>query len=410
MTNESDKAREPTAPASTTVKRLFALSGNQCAFPKCSAAIVDGKTVVGEVCHIKAAKPGGPRYDRTQTATERHSYENLILLCGTHHTVIDADEEAYTVGRILKMKNEHERREPSMSDESASLGAALLIDNSVKSLNQSGGITAQTVTIHNYPQTSEPTRAPASPTGFVSVEPKNGHARFRVPDQPLGVRWDSPSYSDRADQEIFLSAGAAAWLRVIPKSEQNRNWSAKELRDCATKGGNVTLQPFLWTSLNYLRAEDGFGTYAPTGVIEPQPTETSSVAFAFETGEVWSIDTSMLNSNIEKLFFLEIAQAFLKGLHNYGLFLRNLGHEPPFDWVAGLERVKGRRLEFPSPHGAAFGFAGSTCLSDTVSAKGTFDMKDTPGVALRPFFNQIIRKCDAECPKFVTEFIEKWSS
>jgi hypothetical protein len=60
--------------------------------------IVQGDTLVGEICHIKAANPGGPRCDANQTAAERHGYDNLILLCGTHHTVIDDDEEAYTVG------------------------------------------------------------------------------------------------------------------------------------------------------------------------------------------------------------------------------------------------------------------------------------------------------------------------
>jgi hypothetical protein len=86
-----------TRPTDATIKRLFARSGNRCAFPKCPVEI--------EMCHIKAARPGGPRYDPLQSAAERHGYDNLILLCGTHHSVIDDDEEVYTVERLIKMKN-----------------------------------------------------------------------------------------------------------------------------------------------------------------------------------------------------------------------------------------------------------------------------------------------------------------
>src|SRR5262245_10584647 len=97
-------AGEPTSPSQPTLKRLFAKSGNRCAFPKCKAEIVQHETVVGEVCHIKAAGPNGPRHDPQQSAAERHGYDNLILLCGNHHTVVDDDTESFTVDRLLRMK------------------------------------------------------------------------------------------------------------------------------------------------------------------------------------------------------------------------------------------------------------------------------------------------------------------
>src|SRR5260370_30901 len=31
--------------------------------PRCTIQIVHGETIIGEVCHIKAANPNGPRYD-----------------------------------------------------------------------------------------------------------------------------------------------------------------------------------------------------------------------------------------------------------------------------------------------------------------------------------------------------------
>lgn len=102
------KTDGPRAPSDSTIKRLFALSSNKCAFPQCTTALIHGDVVVGEICHIKAAKPGGPRYDENQSNIERHGFENLILMCGTHHTVIDSDEEAYTIERLTKLKSKHE--------------------------------------------------------------------------------------------------------------------------------------------------------------------------------------------------------------------------------------------------------------------------------------------------------------
>jgi hypothetical protein len=123
---------------------------NRCAFPRCTATLFEGTAGVGKICHIKAANPGGPRYDAQQTAAERHGYDNLILLCGRHHDVIDDDEEAYTVGRLRKMKIEHEQRAASIDDAVIDRAAQflidqLLIDQSVTSVNQSGGLTAHTV-------------------------------------------------------------------------------------------------------------------------------------------------------------------------------------------------------------------------------------------------------------------------
>jgi hypothetical protein len=137
---------DPTGPSRPTVKRLFAHSGNRCAFPRCTAALFEGATGIGEICHIKAAKLGGPRYDAQQTPAERHGYDNLFLLCGKHHTVIDDDEEAYTVERLLKMKAEHEQRAAPVDDDAFSDRAAqFLIDQPVISVNQSGGLTAHTI-------------------------------------------------------------------------------------------------------------------------------------------------------------------------------------------------------------------------------------------------------------------------
>lgn len=99
------------SPTLKTVKRLFAVSSNRCAFPACASPLVEESgTVTGEIAHIRAASPNGPRHDPEQAVDERHSFANLILLCGRHHAIIDAEVEDYPVPRLERMKHEHETR------------------------------------------------------------------------------------------------------------------------------------------------------------------------------------------------------------------------------------------------------------------------------------------------------------
>jgi hypothetical protein len=146
---------DPTGPSLPTIKRLFAHSGNCCAFPGCVEEIDHEGTIVGKISHIKAANPGGPRYDPQQTAAERHGYDNLVLLCGKHATVIDdkEKEEVYTVECLIKMKVDHEGRAATVDDDFAERAAQLLFYQPAISVNQAGGVTAHTVnqTINIHP-------------------------------------------------------------------------------------------------------------------------------------------------------------------------------------------------------------------------------------------------------------------
>ena len=137
------------SPSIRDVKRLFALSQNRCAFPSCTVSIAEGASVIGEICHIRAASADGPRYDPSQNDDERHSFGNLILLCANHHKVVDDDVEAYTVQRLLRMKAAHESVGVTLpkSSESGEV-ARTLIDQSVKWSHQSGGLSAHTVNAH----------------------------------------------------------------------------------------------------------------------------------------------------------------------------------------------------------------------------------------------------------------------
>jgi len=90
-----------------TLKRLFALSGNQCSFPDCSKPLVNEENAKdSNICHIEGANPGSERYRAGMTDKERNDYENLILLCVQHHDETN-DVSRYTVDALKKMKADH---------------------------------------------------------------------------------------------------------------------------------------------------------------------------------------------------------------------------------------------------------------------------------------------------------------
>lgn len=92
-------------PSLQTIKRLFAQAGRCCAFPGCPTPIVgENGAIIGEICHIRARNAGGERYDSGQKETERQGYDNLLLLCPTHHRTIDAQPEVFSVELLLDMK------------------------------------------------------------------------------------------------------------------------------------------------------------------------------------------------------------------------------------------------------------------------------------------------------------------
>lgn len=115
-------------PTTPTIKRLFAVSGNRCAFPDCSQFLIDqtsGK-VIGEICHIKARSGGGPRFDSTQANTERNGFGNLVIMCPIHHQIVDADISTYTVERLLEIKQEHESRAVKINEPTDEIAETLL--------------------------------------------------------------------------------------------------------------------------------------------------------------------------------------------------------------------------------------------------------------------------------------------
>lgn len=95
------------APRADTLKVLYALSGNECAYPKCIHPIFnDDGLYVAELCHIEAANKGGPRYNQEQNDEQRNSINNLLFMCHRHHK----ESDFLDVNSLLEIKKNHEIR------------------------------------------------------------------------------------------------------------------------------------------------------------------------------------------------------------------------------------------------------------------------------------------------------------
>lgn len=91
-----------------TIRSLFSSSGNQCAFPGCEHELINHKhQFVAQVCHINAASSGGERYDPELSDEALRGFDNLMIMCYTHHIETN-DVAEYPPDRLRKIKAQHE--------------------------------------------------------------------------------------------------------------------------------------------------------------------------------------------------------------------------------------------------------------------------------------------------------------
>jgi hypothetical protein len=193
------------------------------------------------------------------------------------------------------------------------------------------------------------------------------------------------------------------WFRLISPHDTGKRWTSYDLK--TVLGHGLALQPFLWGSvtgyggLYRLRAEDGIGTCE---LLSQDARETGSVAFAFQTGEIWAIDTWLLAAAPADLVIVDIERIFTQRLQEYAAFLMSLGLQPPYRWIAGLTGIKDRRLQRPPPQGQMWipGSPGAQCLSETVQKEGEYDSQQAPSSPLIPFFKAIFDACGVPRPDY----------
>lgn len=93
---------------------LWGKSGATCSFSDCHRQLVvsanehDPSVTLGEIAHIVAQSPGGPRSEYQPPGGNVDGYDNLLLLCHAHHEIVDRQPQTYTVEKLVQMKLDHE--------------------------------------------------------------------------------------------------------------------------------------------------------------------------------------------------------------------------------------------------------------------------------------------------------------
>ena len=94
----------------TTRRRIGKQAGWHCSYPWCRRPTVgsnsegDGAIDVGIAAHIRAAAPGGPRYDPGMSPEQRKSVSNGIWLCETHARLVDSKDPMFTADLLHEWK------------------------------------------------------------------------------------------------------------------------------------------------------------------------------------------------------------------------------------------------------------------------------------------------------------------
>jgi hypothetical protein len=127
-----------------------------------------------------------------------------------------------------------------------------------------------------------------------------------------------------------------------------------------------------------------------------------TVVFMFTTGEIWTIDTYLLDTTAQ--IIPPVEQDFWRTMSAYGGFLfEKLGIKPPFKWIAGMEGIRGRGLyipprpghmsDQPSPRGK--------CQLDVLTGEGLYSPGDSPAECLKLFFTELYDSCGVPRPEWL---------
>lgn len=107
-------------PSPTTKMILFAKSGGRCQFEGCNKYLLRDDITSEElndanIAHIVASSSNGPR-GACNSHELSDDINNLMLLCKTHHKLVDDNPEEYTVERLTEMKLSQERKVKELLD------------------------------------------------------------------------------------------------------------------------------------------------------------------------------------------------------------------------------------------------------------------------------------------------------
>ena len=95
------------------IKVLWSRAAGRCSYPECRIDLIlpgnksDPVATIGEMAHIHACSKAGPRFD--PNISKVNGYDNLILLCSTHHAMIDKQPKSYPAEILKEWKKNHEK-------------------------------------------------------------------------------------------------------------------------------------------------------------------------------------------------------------------------------------------------------------------------------------------------------------
>lgn len=104
--------------ADKDIKLLWGRAAGRCSAPGCQLDLTpllekSGPTVLGEMAHVIGRMPGAARSDPAVGSDD--TYENLVLLCPNHHTMIDKAEKDYPPDLLHKWKADWEAQVSGIS-------------------------------------------------------------------------------------------------------------------------------------------------------------------------------------------------------------------------------------------------------------------------------------------------------
>src|SRR2546430_38936 len=94
---------------------LFVRAGGRCEFDGCNKYLLRHHLTLtegnfGEMAHVVAFSPQGPRGARRLAAKKLNSIANLMPLCPDCHKLIDTHADEYSVKTLRRFKQRHEDR------------------------------------------------------------------------------------------------------------------------------------------------------------------------------------------------------------------------------------------------------------------------------------------------------------
>lgn len=98
-----------------TKKLLANRVGNRCSNPNCRRATSGPQEEptkslnIGVAAHIRAASPGGPRYNENMSSEDRKSINNGIWLCQNCAKLVDNDAKRYSVDILIEWRKLSEK-------------------------------------------------------------------------------------------------------------------------------------------------------------------------------------------------------------------------------------------------------------------------------------------------------------